>query len=107
MGIYAFVGNELNDLLGLAKEIGAVSEILYTGEADEKYRAASVILKSSLPKYNKLSEEIKEILDVDIGKLEKKAVDILFNSVYRDMVSSELLEKYGYVIKKTEMRETK
>ena len=104
MGIYAFIGNELDNLLGLAKEIGAISEILYTGEADEKYRAASVILKSSLPKYNKLSEEIKEVLDVDINKLEKKAVDILFHGGNKDMISKELLEKYGYIIKEKEIK---
>jgi vacuolar-type H+-ATPase subunit C/Vma6 len=107
MGIYAFIGNELNNLLGLTKEIGAMSEILYSKEADERYRGASVMLNSSIPKYNKLPEEIREIMNVDIGQLERKAVEILFNSGNKDMISEALLQKYGYIIKEKEIKETK
>ena len=99
MGIYTFIGNELDNLLGLTMEIGEMKELLYSREADERYRGASVMLKSSIPRYNKLPEEIRELLKIDLGKLEEKAVNILFNSVHKDMVSNELLEKYGYIIK--------
>ena len=104
MVMYIFTEDQLNNLVGLANEIGEMKELLYSKESDERYRGASVMLKSSLPRYNKLPEGIREFIKVDISKLEQKAVEILFNSKNREMVSDELLEKYGYIIKEKEQK---
>jgi hypothetical protein len=59
-----------------------------------KYRGANLLLCSYKHKYNNLSENAKKHLKVDMGELEKLAVNVLVDQGYSDIVNQDLLKKY-------------
>jgi len=91
---FEFERNELSHIVNLVRELSRAEERLASEKKLTRYTGARMLLTSSLIKYRELPEEVRELLHVDQGYLERKSVETLVEDGYRDSVSAELLDKY-------------
>lgn len=92
---YQFNETELASLSELKDEIIQAKRLMNSEDSLDKYISAACVLCSYINQYNDLSENEKKHLDVDIGDLEKLAVNILVNQGHPKLVGVDLLKKYG------------
>jgi folate-dependent phosphoribosylglycinamide formyltransferase PurN len=99
---YVFTERELASLLNMHAELVESRQLMYSDEVLDRYRGANTILNSAIHKYKNFDEEHKKQLNIDVNELERKAVKILVDDGYPQIVSKELLEKYGYAVAEKE-----